>query len=171
MAPGVTILGGLLVILVETVLLRLFGVRVIVPQLVVFLTVYVAFRRSFNLAGIATLAYAGLADLCSGGPRGYIALGVTVVFFLTVALGTQWKPKTWLSVSLVSGAFALFSDVIVLVSLAVFQGATRPLRHIITTTPLVAIVTVLFAMPLAWVFLRFDVALENRRARTRSDVR
>lgn len=171
MGPGVTIFGGLLIVLVETVLLRVFGVRVIVPQLVVFLTVYVAFRRSFNLAGVATLLYAGLADLCSGGPRGYVALGLTLVFFFCVTVGTQWKPRTWLAVCVVTVPAVLICDLTTLVSLAVFQGATRPLKHIVMTTPLVAIVTALSSIPLAWLFLRFDVALENRRARTRSDVR
>jgi rod shape-determining protein MreD len=170
MAPGMTILGGLFIILAETVLLRVFGVRVLIPQLVVFLTVYVAFRRSLNLGVVATLFYAGLADLCSGGPRGYVALGLTVVFFVSVAAGTQWKPKTWLTISLASAPAVILCDISTLVTLAVFQGATRPLKHLLTTTPVVAVVTVLCSMPFAWLFTRFDVELENRRARTRSGV-
>jgi rod shape-determining protein MreD len=160
----ITVAGGLFLIVLETVFLRLLGITVFVPQLAVLAVVYVGVRKPFTLAAVSTLIFAATADICSGGPRGYYALGLTVTFFATVLMSSAWKPGRALSIALTMIPAVVLTDLVTLVALALFRRGDAPLGSLLASTPIVALWTAFASIPLAWGFFRVDRALEGRRA-------
>lgn len=160
--PLWTLVGGLLLVISETVVLRWTGVLVWAPQLAVMVVVYVALRRKFAVAAFATLLFATVADLCWGGPRGYYSLGLTATFFLMTWVRLRWRPRHLLSVVLLTLPAVLLTDAIALTSLALFRRDGLPLDTLLTVSPLAGLWTAVWAVPLAWVQLRIDRFVERR---------
>lgn len=167
MGPVATIVGALLLILLETVLLHVFGVEVLAPHLAVYVILYVTLRRRFDLAAGTTLLVAGVADLCSGGPRGYLALGLTVVFFLGLLVRLRWRPRHWLPIALFTAPAVLVCDITSHVTMAIFRGTTDPLSLLLHITPWSAFLMPFYALPLAWMALKLDQLFETRRSQRR----
>ena len=134
MLPALTILGGVLLVVLETVFLRLFGVVVFAPQVAVIIIVYAGMSRSFSLGAIATLIFAAVADLCWGGPRGYYALGLTAAFFAATLVRVQWQPRRVLSVAIIAIPMVLVTDTVALVALALFRRGSSPLDALVVVT-------------------------------------
>jgi rod shape-determining protein MreD len=164
MIAALTIVGGLLLIILESVSLRIFGVRVFAPELVVVLVVYVGFRRSFTVGAAATLLYAAVADLCWGGPRGYYALGLTLTFFICTLLRARWRRREAFYVLPLVPLGVVVTDLVALVSLTLFQRGESPLG-LLRLTPLVALWTTVFALPFVWIFVRIERLIEGRARR------
>jgi rod shape-determining protein MreD len=162
MVGALTIIGGLFLILLETVLLRVFGVMIWAPQITVVLVVYVALRRSFSLGALATLLYSGVADLCWGGPRGYYAFGLAVTFLAATLVRVRWQPKTVWAALAVAIPSVVLTDVASLTALALFRRGQSPLEALVLVSPLAALWTGVFAIPLYWFFGRIDRLLEHR---------
>lgn len=165
MIAALTIVGGLLLIILESVSLRIFGVRVYAPELVVVLVVYVGFRRSFTVGAAATLLYAAVADLCWGGPRGYYALGLTLTFFMCTLLRARWRRREAFYVLPLVPLGVIVTDFVALVSLTLFQRGESPLGLFVRLTPLVALWTTVVALPFVWIFARVERLVEGRARR------
>lgn len=163
MLPALTIVGGLLMIVLETVGLRLFGFLVWSPQLAVFAVVYVALRRSFAQAALAALVFSGVADVCWGGPRGYYALGLTATFLAATALRSRGRPLGTLQLALLCMPAVLLTDAVALTTLALFHRGASPLGALLTVSPIMAFWTGLLALPFGWVMTRVDRFIEYRR--------
>lgn len=158
-----TILGGVGVIVLESVSLRVFGVLVMLPELAVAAVVFVALRRSFSHGAAATLLFAAVADLCSGGPRGYYALGLTATFFAMTLVRERWTPRTGLGIALATIPAVVLTDAVALTSLALFRRGFALLISLLTVTPIVALLTALVTLPLAGLFVRLDRLAARRR--------
>ncbi len=163
MANGLSVLGGVLLILLQSVLLQVFGVRIFMPQFAVFLVVYFAFRRDFDQGAVACLVFAFTADLCSGGPRGYLALGLTTVFFCASIVRVTYQPKSWLTVALWCAPAVVISDAASLIALEIFGEGRSPLHLLLYATPLSALVTVISAVPIVWLATRLGSLADGKR--------
>lgn len=163
MAHGLSVLGGVLLILLQSVLLQVFGVRIFMPQVAVFLVVYFALRRDFDHGAIACLTFAFVADLCSGGPRGYLALGLTTVFFCAAIVRLTYQPKSWVAITLWCAPAVLLSDAISLIALEIFGEGGSPLHLLVFATPVSALVTVATAFPIVWLATRIGSLAGGKR--------
>ncbi|MBN1947276.1 MAG: hypothetical protein JW797_16525 [Bradymonadales bacterium] len=165
MSAVLTILAGLLVIVSETVLLRVFGVLVHVPELAVALVVYVACRRNFAVGAACTLIFAAVADLCWGGPRGYYAFGLTLIFFLASLLHLWGTPRRAVSLALWVIPATWLTDAFALLSIAIFRRESPPFNALVTIAPITALLTAAVALPIFWIALRVERSVEVRRSR------
>jgi rod shape-determining protein MreD len=161
--PALTIGGGLLVIVLEGVVLRLFGIAVFAPQLAVLAVVYVGLRRSFAQAALAALLFSAAADICWGGPRGYYALGLTATFLLATALRPRFRTGGPVLLAVLVVPAVVLTDVIALLTLALFHRGAAPLGALWTISPVMAFWTGVLALPLLWVMLRLDRFVEYRQ--------
>jgi len=160
----VTALAGILLIVFESVALRVLGISVMVPQLCVFLVVYVAMRRSFDQGAALTLLFAAVADLCTGGPRGYYALGLTLSFLVASVMS---KRSGVLVIVIVTTGCVVLTDCSALIAAALFRSGIGPLSTLVTLTPVIAIWTGLCTLPVALLFDRIDgLALRREQSAT-----
>jgi rod shape-determining protein MreD len=164
MLPALTIAGGLLLIVLEGVALRLFGLLVFAPQLAVLAVVYVALRRSFAQAALATLLFSAAADICWGGPRGYYALGLSATFFLAVALRGRVRSLGTVQLALLVMPAVFLTDAVALTTLALFHRGAAPLGALVGVSPVMAFWTAVVSLPMIWFMLRLDRFVEHRQA-------
>lgn len=163
-----TLIAGLVLIVAESVGVRILGLSVLVPQLTVGLIVYLGLRRPFDQGAGLTLILAAVADLSSGGPRGYYALGLTAVFLLSASLAGSWKHRGLLLLLGWTAGGVIVSDFVCLGGAAIFRGATEHLLARLAMSPVSALWTTLVAIPFLWGADRLD-ALSLRRDRRATD--
>ena len=174
----VTALAGILLIVFESVALRVLGISVMVPQLCVFLAFRVhdtnfVLRPLVALIGAQpevqrglheVLLFAAVADVCTGGPRGYYALGLTLSFLVASVMS---KRSGVLVIVIVTTGCVVLTDCSALIAAALFRSGIGPLSTLVTLTPVIAIWTGLCTLPVALLFDRIDgLALRREQSAT-----
>lgn len=162
MVALITILGGILLILLGSVFLQVFGVLTLIPAMAVYVVVYVAFRRSFAVAAASTLIFSVIADLCWGGPRGFYALGLSVMFFIVYVVQLQWNSRRLLPIAGTVFFAVWMTDLVALLTMAVFRRGVVPLDALVSVSPISGLVTAVVSLPLIWAMTRVDRLLERR---------
>ncbi|MBH25737.1 MAG: hypothetical protein CMH57_15125 [Myxococcales bacterium] len=90
-----TILVGIVLLLLESLLLDLFGLSLWLPHVASALVVYIALEREMFEGCVEVLGLAWVAELLSGSPPGVYALAVTLLFFGVRLSAVRLSYRAW----------------------------------------------------------------------------
>ncbi len=88
---------------------------------------------------------------------------LSAAFFTATVIKTQWQPRRSWTLALVAIPMVLITDTVALVALALFRRGAAPLDALVVVTPLTALLTAVFALPLIWILGKLDRFVERRK--------